>query len=376
MGLLRNRMPLRTSITLLLSLTAIPGCGERRDGPGITAGDGRGDGGLTKTLDIEGKSLLGEPPFEMPIGGAVASDGTLLVADGGSLSIRLFDASGDLIRSVGREGAGPGEFQSVPWARQCGVDSLFVWDPIAARVTVLGKEGQVSRQFRLPGNPALVECSRRGLFAVIMHPKDVRMPDPSGKGPRYSSPMLLVSAQGDTVAAVGEVPAYENRPMGKRTRVAVSESVVFVGTQDSAFVQIYSTTGVANGALPIGVAGRTTTPAIYEAAIDQMSMQLRVASEREAYKAFMLKIPMPGYLPPYFELFSDGAGGVRALTSLPGEGITRLDGVAGDGAPLPVWTMPGDVRIFEVGTDYVLGSYEDADGVLHVALYRTGDAAR
>lgn len=357
-----------------MGLAVLLACGDAVYGRARAEAGEAGHGPLTKALDIEGKVLFGSPPFEVPIGGARASDGTILIADGSSLSIRVFSQEGRLVRSVGREGSGPGEFQSVPWARQCGRDSLFVWDPVAARVSVVSKEGTFARDFRLPGNPALVECSRRGQFAVIMQPKDVRMPDPSGKAPRYRAPMLLVDAKGDSVGALGDVPAYENRPMGKRTRVAVSEAAIFLGSQDSAFVQVYSPVGAAVGLLPIGMPGRRATTEAYASVIDQMSRQLRVAAERDAYKAFMLKIPMPEWLPPYFELFSDGRGGLRALTSLPGEGVTRLEGVAPDGAPLPTWSIEGDVKVFEIGEDYLLGSYEDAGDVPHIVLYKVGKA--
>lgn len=372
MGLNAIARHLRVAATM--GLAVLLACGDAGSGRARAEGSEAGHGPLTKVLDIEGTALLGSPPFEAPVGGALASDGTILIADGSSLSIRVFSQEGRLVRSVGREGSGPGELQSVPWARQCGRDSLFVWDPVAARVSVVSKEGAIARDFRLPGNPALVECSRRGQFAVIMQPKDVRMPDPSGKAPRYRAPLLLVNARGDSVGSLGDVPAYENRPMGKRTRVAVSETAVFLGTQDSAFVHVYAPAGGAIGLLPIGSPGRRTTPEVYASAIEQMSRQLRISTERDAYKAFMLRIPMPELLPPYFELYADGQGGVRALTSLPGEGVTRLEGVAPDGAPLTPWSIEGDVKVFEIGEDYLLGSYEDAGDVPHIVLYKVGKA--
>jgi len=122
--------------------------------------------------------------------------------------------------------------------------------------------------------------------------------------------------------------------------------------------------------LPIGVAGRKTTPESYEHAIGLLARQLVVTSEREAYRQSMLKIPMPDHLPPYFELFADTAGTLWAQTSVPGDGTTEFARTTADGRSLPTIRIPKEIRVFEVGTDYLLGAFEDDSDTPHVVLYR------
>ncbi len=84
----------------------------------------------------------------------------------------------------------------------------------------------------------------------------------------------------------------------------------------------------------------------------------------------MLKFPAPKDLPPYFELFADTAGTLWAQTSVPGTGTTVLSRLTSDGKALSDVRLPKEIRVFEVGSDYVLGSYEDERDIPHVALYR------
>lgn len=70
-------------------------------------------------------------------------------------------------------------------------------------------------------------------------------------------------------------------------------------------------------------------------------------------------------------------GRVRHLwvrLSHPGDSLTHLRAIASDGRALGVVRLPEDMRIFEVGRDYVLGAFEEEGGEPHVAMfaYRRG----
>lgn len=63
-------------------------------------------------------------------------DGRILVAEGGSGELRYYGADGEHLRSVGREGEGPGEFSSVAGLALVG-DIFFVYDRDLARFSLL-----------------------------------------------------------------------------------------------------------------------------------------------------------------------------------------------------------------------------------------------
>lgn len=69
------------------------------------------------------------------------ADGAIYVADASSSEIRVFDASGALIRRIGRSGAGPAEFntlQSIGWLG----DTLVTLDGRLARIGLLTRDGK------------------------------------------------------------------------------------------------------------------------------------------------------------------------------------------------------------------------------------------
>jgi hypothetical protein len=65
------------------------------------------------------------------------------------LHIRLFDSTGKRIATVGRRGAGPGEFQNLLPAGWIG-DTLWVFDPQLRRTTFVARDGRVVRASALP----------------------------------------------------------------------------------------------------------------------------------------------------------------------------------------------------------------------------------
>ena len=71
---------------------------------------------------------------------AADRDGNIYVAGEGGGGIRVYDSAGALLRVLGREGSGPGEFRhkySLAWAG----DTLAVYDPGNGRVEFIDREG-------------------------------------------------------------------------------------------------------------------------------------------------------------------------------------------------------------------------------------------
>ena len=88
------------------------------------------------------------PPAELlsRVTGAVRlDDGGIVIADGGSNEIRWFDADGQHTVSVGRSGAGPGEFRRVSRLARAAGDSVLAYDVANRRITVLTPDGTVAR---------------------------------------------------------------------------------------------------------------------------------------------------------------------------------------------------------------------------------------
>lgn len=90
--------------------------------------------------------------------------GSLIVADMRQTSIRVFDEDGAFLRSVGRRGAGPGEFQRLQQVGMLG-DTIWVSDGELRRTTLFRFDGSVvSSQAWEFKDPVVAAAGRGGNF--------------------------------------------------------------------------------------------------------------------------------------------------------------------------------------------------------------------
>lgn len=80
---------------------------------------------------------------------AIGGDGLVYVAETQDLHIRVYDAEGQRIRTIGRAGEGPGEFRSISGLGLIG-DTLWTTDFRLQRVTLMDRMGEVFRTFQIP----------------------------------------------------------------------------------------------------------------------------------------------------------------------------------------------------------------------------------
>lgn len=88
----------------------------------------------------------GGPDYELTFVGALAvgAAGEIYVAQPEDGAVRVFDARGRHLRTLGRHGSGPGEYARVDGLGWKG-DSLWVADAQQNRITFLGRDGRVLR---------------------------------------------------------------------------------------------------------------------------------------------------------------------------------------------------------------------------------------
>jgi hypothetical protein len=286
--------------------------------------------------------------------------GMIVVADVAEGSLVFFDPSGKLVKRSGRKGQGPGEHQYLSWLHQCQGDTLFTWDPMLGRVTVLDSDGQVVRQFRLPGRPARLSCARNGTFAVIMRAVALRLP--SAESPVHMATLTFADIHGDSIGSLGEIRVGQNRPLAAITQFAMADDRLYLGTGDSASVGMYTLDGRRQGAIPAGTAGRPSTTTHYERAIDKLVAGM-TAAERTTIKTQLLAIPMPPQLPAFTSLLTDTAGWLWDDTHVQEEAVKNNE------AQQPHRSVDFEVRlrvemgVLEFGSDYLLGAGQLRGGV-------------
>jgi hypothetical protein len=344
----------------------------------------------TPILDVPGMSTTGTLTFGYAAGGMRLADGGLLIADRAENSIRVLDANGKLVRSVGRTGDGPGEFQSMMWAGRCGADSLLVWDFRRRQATMIGSSGAASRQFAVPAGdtaqvPFQFSCSPRGTMAYRSAPRPMPGAMPNPQNPNIvgvSAAVYRIGPDGAIKQRLGGIPAGEMvgitspsggrgsapRPLGRTASIAALDDAVVISSADSASVTVWQPDGrTSHHQLPIAL--RAPTRAEFDEAV-KATASMGPAPMRQAMAQQLAAIPLPDRLPAISALFADSEGLVWIQTTPPGAKTLDFLVMRGDGRVVARAQIPLGITLFEIGRDHVLGSYTDASDEMHVALFR------
>jgi hypothetical protein len=328
-------------------------------------------------LDIVGLADDGTLNFGLVRGATRLTSGGVLVADVGSMSIRVFDAKGRFVRNVGREGSGPGEFALIGEAIPCGRDSLLVWRPGDA--SMIDSTGKIARRFQIGGKAADPDpttglvCSGESIgyiggrtawiptseTDVLVTRSSIALARHDGSGVWHADSIM-------TGVWVSTHPGGFPLPLGPTVYLAIVGDQLAVGISDSARVWLYRPDG-RRTTLTIPASHRTPTDQQLEnaraavAGIGPPSTQRRVAQSLTRFKA-------PKSLPPYFGLWGDPDGLLWIQTTPPGDSPTNFLILSPDGQRVARASVTRPITIYEVGTDYLLGAVEDQNDETHIIV--------
>lgn len=322
------------------------------------------------------------------------SDGSVVVVDGGTRTVRLYDRNGIFSRTLGGPGSGPGEFLEPSQVLVSAGDSITVWDAAAFRITRFDPVGDLVavQTIRLDGIAAAVEPPLYPAMAVLLSAGDlvVRLVEKSGKDlpsglfrPRsgalrvsvdlsnVDTLMFFGDAEQVTVAsAFGPIPIVP--PQAKTTSIAVhgTEARVCIGDQEGPEVVCFgpgeSRTVMRWTAQPFAVTGQEVA-AWRQTTLDLYGQKMAADEVRR----FLDQIPVPEVRPHYSGLVLDHAGNLWVE-----QGPTERAGSAGVdylvfdrmGALLGTVALPS-IRVLEIGDDYVLGIHLDEFEVEYLQVH-------
>lgn len=153
-------------------------------------------------------------------GGIVAApDGTIFVADRGNNDIKMFDADGTYLKTLGQEGQGPGEFSFISSITIAG-DKLVIRDSRNSRMSVWTLDGEhvadhaPADQRSLLGIEGLSDGTLVGYFTE-------RDEDRSGRRILVQS-----SVEGEELARILEVPMPAPEPFSSREPLVILQSAL------------------------------------------------------------------------------------------------------------------------------------------------------
>lgn len=175
-----------------------------------------------------------------------AANGNIVVADGGSLQIRIFDSSGSHIRTFGSSGRGPGEFIGINGFLLTG-DTVLVLDASAQRLTYFSDRGEVLRTVQMEGSGSGIHPLR--LYRLVgtvsddlvlgayAYPWDMR-PEPQVYWD--SMPTFLYSRSGSNLGSTAEYAGMETYSTPSRATMLVFGRLTSVDVEAD---RVYMTDG-------------------------------------------------------------------------------------------------------------------------------------
>ncbi len=314
----------------------------------------------------------------------VDSRGNLYVADAVNVAVLSPDAR--LLRRIGREGKGPGEFERVNVIRILAGDSVFAFDAGAARVTVFppaSDRAAYTTGLSTAGLffPYWVQPVRGGALLALFRAAYGVGPDGGERGVRRETIRLLnadASLRQDSVLSFPEYEAVPIRqgpvqgalfdPFGRRMLVALSGDRVYSAWSGDWRVEMHSVTGRRLGNIRPGEppAPRPITPAELDSVVTLMMEGL-------PFSRATVQRAMEGTgrhtWPVLQDLVVDDGGRIwLAATGQRGEPVHWI-GTDEQGRRVGAFDLPETVRIHLIRGDTAYGVALDEDDVPHVAIY-------
>jgi sugar lactone lactonase YvrE len=150
----------------------------RRDGKGHQVFKLNQDGKVLMRLGKAGVAGDGPDTFNMPSAVLVAPNGDIFVGDGhgGASNARVlkFSKDGRLIKTWGKKGSAPGDFETPHSLAMDSRGRLFVGDRENNRIQIFDQDGNFLEQWKQFGRPSGIFIDRNDVLYVADHQSDAK----------------------------------------------------------------------------------------------------------------------------------------------------------------------------------------------------------
>lgn len=312
-------------------------------------------------------------------------NGNVVVANGGSNELLVFDETGAFVAAWAGQGEGPGEFTELSGVGRLAGDSLIATDAMQGRVSVFDSDGNHGRTTALEGEPGpLMRILATGPVPYVMIgvlPNGMLLTRSTDGYEtrgfwRWTNAYALVAADGSGHISLGEYPgpetysdSYTNEaermvyvlpvrhPFGKTTAYAVWGDLVAFGRNETYEIRAFA----ADGSLARIVRREYASGSPTQEQMDEYFRE-RFADLPDEERASRLEVaaavPMVETFPAYSDIRSDALGHLWvAEFRLPGEDqdFTLWTVFDQQGHALGFAETPPGLVIQEIGADYILG---------------------
>ena len=334
------------------------------------------------SVEVEGPP---ETFFAGIVGAVLLPSGQVVLADDGNLVVRWFDASGTHVRSVGREGEGPGEFRGFNWILECPGPDLLVFDPFVGRATFLSAaDGRVIRSVAVAptlGQNRPLLCQGDGQLLVLMD-RLARRFLPHERGSVVRDPAAVVrydlsAGAVDTLQVLSGTDyyyashgsAYSYLPLGGWAWAAVGGPRLFVGQSDGEIIRVMDLPSGAWAKFEHGLPHPPVTREAWNRAISEYVWRQPRERIRRTLREVLDETPVPERQPAFLAMRADAAG--RLWLRLPGSGASTIWRIFTDaGRPVASIALPSNVEPIDIGARNLVALERGPLDVQLIRVYR------
>lgn len=330
--------------------------------------------------------------FLRVFGGSVLPDGGVVVVASASQEIRVFNADGQWVRTIGRDGEGPGELRGPGMMTRVG-DTLFVPDGQLGRLNAFLIDGTFLGSWRYPsveGSGRLAPTHRladgswaaSGSFTFGRPPEGLMRPPmayfrlDAGLETVLDSivvtpgPEMVMTTSGGSEGRV--MAFFAPPPLGRSSPFAAAGSEFVWGDNAAPQLNIHAEDGTLRTILRWSAPAIPVDAALIER-IKQSALAQTTGSEavRQRIEA-QFATPSPAPVVPYFINLrhdTEGALWVQEYQPVQTDSV-HLRIFDRDGQYLGRRTLPPRHRILEIGRDHLLTIWQDDDDLEYVRVYR------
>lgn len=338
-----------------------------------------------------GAEEAGPYQFSFISTGLLLEGGGIAVVEQSAAEVRLFDADGRHVRSVGRRGRGPGEFQLISGLFRRSGDSLAAYDQIERRMTIFplaSGEPRVVRSQAVPGGRGNFDAF--GAFGdgrlVLYNPGAGFRPDLEPGLQWVPTEVVVLDPTDGAARTIARLPSRQQFVLpGGDTRVlapahnairAVTGDGFYWGTSDRYEIRFFDTEGKLQRILRRPVEPRPVVPAMIEAWIAENLEEVR-RSEGEAavprYRRSYEEGSFGDRVPLFDRAFVDGDARLWVGSSEWPDvqaAPRRWSIFAPNGTWLGDVDAPPQLRIVDSREDLVLGIWQEEGDAPYVQVHR------
>jgi hypothetical protein len=364
--------------------------------------------GLFKTGRVElileervtDKDMPAGSEFQNPRGLAVDAKGYVYVADAGANDIKVFGPDGKFVRTLGRKGQGPGEFQGPELIETSG-EKLFVWETLNRRISLLRLDGSFIKS--VPFSPGVfgilvrmgaLADGRLVLFIERGLPQDFSGPVPQTQDfavELYSAdltPLRTIYEKKIRASRLVMSPEYKTHvrvpfPYNPNVRGDVAPSgILAIGYTEKYEMELYDPD---RGRL--SVFSHTFKPVKLEERDKKAHFdRFRMTVFRDGVRTQLPKPPdvilqnteFPEFLPPYRDFFFDAAGNIWVQVFVASRASNVFDIFSPKGEFIRQVTLEGapidDTFVSSLGKRFIEGGLwrieRDEEGYASLVKYR------